>query len=274
MPRNWRTLVDRPLPWLKYVDAGDLDDGRVDFDSMDIESPTGEHLGDVDGFVVDSTNGRPYYIVVDAGGWFKSKEYLLPVGHAALDSDRQVLVTTLGREHVDRFPGFDKDQFQKLSEADIKRFNDETCTAIAGEAVSYPAAEPLSASWERTAYRYPDWWHAEPIAGDAGKPTLADLTRPVSKTEAPVNDFVVAEQSSVGRGAAVAARESTVSSARTTTTASTGATGATGAEPSPHFDGRAQPGDVLGIETGGETTAIGDTTESENARREEAEKKS
>jgi hypothetical protein len=42
---------------------------------------------------------------------------------------------------------------------------------------------------------------------------------------------------------------------------------------SPHYEGRAQPGDVLGIETGGETTAIGDTSEDENERRREAEKK-
>jgi hypothetical protein len=39
---------------------------------------------------------------------------------------------------------------------------------------------------------------------------------------------------------------------------------------SPHFGGRAQPGDVLGIETGGETTSIGDTDEDENRRRREA----
>ncbi len=39
---------------------------------------------------------------------------------------------------------------------------------------------------------------------------------------------------------------------------------------SPHFGGRAQPGDVLGIETGGETTSIGDTDEDENERRREA----
>jgi len=41
---------------------------------------------------------------------------------------------------------------------------------------------------------------------------------------------------------------------------------------SPHFGGRAQPGDILGIETGGETTAIGDTTEDENERRADLEK--
>ena len=49
---------------------------------------------------------------------------------------------------------------------------------------------------------------------------------------------------------------------------------ARGGEPdySPHQEGRAQPGDVLGIESGGETTAIGDTAEDENERRRTAER--
>ena len=34
---------------------------------------------------------------------------------------------------------------------------------------------------------------------------------------------------------------------------------------------RAQPGDVLGIERGGETTSLGDTEEDEDCRRREAE---
>ena len=43
---------------------------------------------------------------------------------------------------------------------------------------------------------------------------------------------------------------------------------------SPHDGGRAQPGDVLGIETGGETTEIGDTAEDENERRRNSTKDS
>jgi hypothetical protein len=39
---------------------------------------------------------------------------------------------------------------------------------------------------------------------------------------------------------------------------------------SPHFAGRAQPGDVLGLETGGEQTHVGETGEDENKRREDA----
>ena len=41
---------------------------------------------------------------------------------------------------------------------------------------------------------------------------------------------------------------------------------------SPHFGGRAQPGDILGIETGGETTSIGDTSDDEDKRRRDLEK--
>ena len=39
--------------------------------------------------------------------------------------------------------------------------------------------------------------------------------------------------------------------------------------PDPDLE-RAQPGDVLGIERGGETTNLGDTTEDEDRRRREA----
>ncbi len=45
-----------------------------------------------------------------------------------------------------------------------------------------------------------------------------------------------------------------------------------GADISPHFGRRAQPGDILGLETGGETTSIGDTAEDENKRRRDAAK--
>ena len=55
--------------------------------------------------------------------------------------------------------------------------------------------------------------------------------------------------------------------AQTFTNRGTGTTG----DLSPHAEGRAQPGDVLGIETGGETTEIGDTAEDEDKRRRAAE---
>jgi hypothetical protein len=200
--------VDHPYPWLKYVDAGDVSGAVVDFEGMDVQSPDGDALGDVEGFIVDEDNGRPYYVVVDSKGWFKSKHFLLPVGHTRLQSDEggQLLVAGISRERIKRFPGFDKSAFEKLSPEDLRRFNDETCAACSSITVTYVAEEPYTAAWERADYSHPTWWSTEPPLQDP-------------------ND-------------------------------------ASGA-------GRAQPGDVMGIETGGERTHIGDTAEDESKRRDE-----
>ena len=202
--------MDHPLPWLKYVDADDLDDDRVDFDDMDVESPSGEHLGEVDGFIVDSESGRPYYVVVDAGGWFKSKHFLLPIGHVRLDADAEALKVDLTRDRVERFPGFNKDEFDTLTADDLKRFNDATLQVCAVTTYAYSEDEPYSAAWDRPEFSSPAWWRASTVVAHA--------------------------------------------------------------DPSPHFDGRAQPGDVIGIEEGGERTHVGETAEDENRRREAAEK--
>jgi hypothetical protein len=153
-------IVDHPLPWLRYVDADDLDDNVVDFDGLDVESPTGEHLGEVDGFIVDRDSGRPYYVVVDSGGWFKSKRFLVPIGHARLESDTDgdALEIDVSRERIDRFPGFDKDEFEKFSAEDLKRFNDETCQICASTEMTFAASEPFSAAWDRPDYKMPEWW--------------------------------------------------------------------------------------------------------------------
>jgi hypothetical protein len=234
--------VDHPYPWLRYLEADDLGDRDVDFDGMKVESQTGEHLGEVEGFIVDSESGRPYYVVVDAGGWFKSKHFLLPIGHARIDEGNEVLRADLTRDHVERFPGFNRNEFDKLTPADMKRFNDETLRActVSGATYTYSEAEPYSAAWSRPDFQYPEWWRPASESTDRAR------TSTISSTTA-------SSAASVNRPAD---RDAVVAHGDT----------------SPHFDGRAQPGDVVGIETGGERTQLGDTTEDENRRREEAEK--
>jgi hypothetical protein len=233
--------VDHPLPWLRYVDAGDINDDTIDFDGIDVKSPSGDKLGDVDGFVVDSHSGRPYYVVVDAGGWFKSKHFLMPIGHMRLDADADSLVADIGRDRVSKFPGFDKDQFDKLTVSDLKRLNDDTCSActVEGVAIAYGADEPLEKAWSRPDFNRPDWWRGDPTqterTGDRSAWAGTETARGVG--DMPHEEIRMKD-----------------------------------ADPSPHFAGRAQPGDVLGVETGGERTHIGETAEDENERRRDAEK--
>ena len=46
---------------------------------------SGEHLGTLDGFVVDSRSGRPIYYVIDSRGWFAGRRYVVPVGQIEAD---------------------------------------------------------------------------------------------------------------------------------------------------------------------------------------------
>jgi len=219
---------------LRYVDADDIADATLELDGMKVRNEAGEKLGEVDGLIVDATSGRTYYVVVDAGGWFKSKNLLMPIGQLHLDADRDALVVNLTKERINNFPGFDKDQFETLSDAEISRINRETMTVLEPD-IPYSEAEPIDSVWTRASYREPDWW-------------------------------VGAPEATTGRtmGGAAGAAYATRDAQRDIQ--------ATANDTSPHLGGRAQPGDVLGIETGGEETHIGETTDDENERRESAEK--
>jgi hypothetical protein len=265
-------IVDHPLPWLRYVDAGDLDDQTVDFDGLKVRNEANESLGKVDGFIVDSQSGRPYYVVVDAGGWFKSKHYLLPVGQARMDADNDALVADLPKERIERFPGFDKDNFEKLSEGDLRAINDEICTVTSVTAISYSASESFESTWDRPQYARPNWWNTVPSRPDRmGDAALsAGVEYPPSNVASMTGDGAreryqsegITGQETMGTERhTMAAREQASDTSATTREK----------EDSPYFEGRAQPGDVIGLDTGGERTHIGETAEDENSRRRAAE---
>jgi hypothetical protein len=207
--------MNHPKPWLRYVTGDKIDDRTLPLDGMKVRNDAHEKLGTVDGLIVDSESGRPYYIVVDAGGWFKSKQFLVPIGQVHLDNDKDSLVLSLSKQLINRFPGFDTGEFDELTDGDIKRINDQTCE-VYEPGVTYAADEPYSAAWDRSQYATPSWWSERSWSDD---------------------DEIRAERS----------------------------------DTSPHVDGRAQPGDVLGLKTGGERTSIGDTSEDENERRRDTE---
>ena len=47
--------MDHPKPWLRYVDAKDLEDKdkTLKFSGMEVDDPAGEKLGKAEGFVID-----------------------------------------------------------------------------------------------------------------------------------------------------------------------------------------------------------------------------
>lgn len=226
---------------LRYIEAEKLQHSRVDFDGLDVRSPNGDSLGNVAGFLYDTSTSRPYYIVVDSAGWFSSRHFLLPIGHAALDKESRALITDVARDAIAKYPVFEPDRFARMNDDELRTFQRQTVDACCpADAAGYASSD--AGVYDRWAhFRQPDWWDAR--------------FQPTADLGGVTNRPVVADRDAVDRA----------SDQETERMVAHG-------DVSPHFEGRAQPGDVLGIETGGERTAIGETTEDENKRREDAER--
>jgi sporulation protein YlmC with PRC-barrel domain len=262
-PDQEEVFMKNPRPNLKYVDADDLDDKTIKFDGLEVDSYKGEKLGKVEGFIIDVTTGRPYHVVVGSGGWFRHKHFLLPIGHVALSPNKDKLIADLTKDRVEHFPGFDKDVFEKLSEEDLKKMTDNLAAACAPDEV---IAVEVSA-WETAHYAYPTWWDADFYRPDRADRAGMDVAGTSGLAGAGATGIAGAGATGLP-GAVIPPLSGTAASGRPREQmrASEG-TGDT----SPDAAGRAQPGDVLGTETGGERTYVGDTSEDEDKRRREAE---
>jgi len=232
---------------LRYLDAEDIDDSVVDFDGLAVRGHDDEKLGDIDGFIVDVNSGRVLYAVVDSSGWFTTRRFLLPIGHAMIvDRAGGTLRTDLTRKSLEKYPRFEEDRFQQMSNAELRDFEIATAAACcADERVGEVDAWPFEAPRH---YAQPEWW----------TPRTYEAARLRSVSAGAFEPAANASRDRFERERVVAQARSDVTVGRD--------------DVSPHFEGRAQPGDVLGIETGGERTYVGDTSEDENARRRSAER--
>jgi len=145
--------MDHPRPTLRYVDANDLSDSGLKLRGLEVDGRDGEKLGKVEGFIIDIATGRPYHVVVDAGGWLTYKHFLLPVGHAMLSEAGTKLIADITKARVKRFPGFNKNTFNALTDEDVKQLDQAMAAACCPDEVV------VITSWETSGhYRYPDWW--------------------------------------------------------------------------------------------------------------------
>jgi len=138
------------------VDAKDLDESGMKFDGLDVEGSDGEKLGEVEGFIIDVAARRPRHVAVSAG-WFFHKHFLLPIGHVTLEEGGTKLRADLTKERANRFPGFDKDQFEQLTTEELEQLDRTLASASADEG--------LGGELDRH-YQTPDWWQTSFYGGD------------------------------------------------------------------------------------------------------------
>jgi ferritin-like metal-binding protein YciE len=169
-------LVDQSTRYrsrLRFVGAKDLPDAPKQ--EIHLHNRTGEHLGTLDGFVVDSQSGRPIYYVIDSRGWFAGRRYVVPVGQIEADEGAATLQTVLTRAELARYPEFSPSAFTAMDDSDARRYERRLHRVFAPDSRPYdgrPVYENLPA------YRTPTWlmtgvWMSD-SSGFAVTPPRAD----------------------------------------------------------------------------------------------------
>src|SRR5687767_11732484 len=159
---------------LRYLDADDLDDSVVDFDGLDVRGTDNAKLGDVDGFLVDPASGRVLYTVVDSGGWFRSRRFLLPIGHAEVDRDAGALRVDVGRETLRNYPEFDETRFGTLSDTDLAAYESRMAALCCPDDLRTAETPALDSGRH---YGQPDWWKPGAYTPERLRPVEASAYR-------------------------------------------------------------------------------------------------
>jgi len=69
------------------------------------------------------------------------------------------MLADLTRDRIKRFPGFDKDEFEKLSDQELEQFAQSTASACAVTGVFVVSGTRPWPDWQPD-YRQPDWWQS------------------------------------------------------------------------------------------------------------------
>lgn len=156
---------------LRYLDADDVDNTVVDYDGLDVMGPDGEKVGAVDGFIVDAQAGRVHYVVIDSGGWFRSRRFLLPVGHATVARDPGALRVDVIRTALSQYPEFDEKRFREFSDDDLRLFERKMAAACCPDEPSPEIA--AYGAWPH--FAQPEWWGTSSYPHERLRPVDTDV---------------------------------------------------------------------------------------------------
>lgn len=81
-------------------------------------NPEGEALGQIGDLMIDLTNGRIDYVIIQFGGFLSmnQKYFAVPFDALPIDTERHhAFVLNESRESLKRYPGFDKDHWPRTN---------------------------------------------------------------------------------------------------------------------------------------------------------------
>jgi len=122
--RTEANLAERPRPTgrLQFVPAVAASRDYGAHERLPVLSNAEEELGTFDGLIIDSVTQEPRYAIVDSGGLFIHRRYLLPFDAIAFNPDQRTLRVQVAKDIASRYPSFDPDEFKKMSDSELRRY--------------------------------------------------------------------------------------------------------------------------------------------------------
>ena len=115
---DFKAPAVRPLTYVPFDEVA-RQSGRSE--PIAIRTANDDDLGVLDGLVVDGDLGRARYIVAKTGG-LTQRRRLLPLALLRFDDAAGVLRAQIDKEVAERYPAFDRDEFDTMNESDRGRY--------------------------------------------------------------------------------------------------------------------------------------------------------
>ena len=105
---------------LCYLDASRVNGPTGQLDSVDLLAHDDEPLGSLNGVLIDPTERRLRYFVVEKPGWFRRRRYLVPADEpATVERSRNALRLKVGKDELSSFEEFDTASVREFSDDDL-----------------------------------------------------------------------------------------------------------------------------------------------------------
>jgi uncharacterized protein (TIGR02271 family) len=135
------------MPHLVELDNENIDQ-QYSLEGYDCYDATGEKIGDIDGILADSQSMEPRYVILDMGGWFNTKRYVVPIGEISRqdDNERHLYFDRLSKDMLKsgQFPEYNDEWLQQEDDTRFNRFERDYAraaqpqgTAVRGDTVDY-----------------------------------------------------------------------------------------------------------------------------------------
>lgn len=174
--------LPRPTGRLRFVAADDRRGRR----RLSVRTDADADIGTFDGVVVDTDAGRPRYAVIDSGGVFVHRRYLMPLDALRLDDQAHVLRSNIDKDVASRYPPFDPDEFESMAPWALRGFEERLLDVFRRERTTRDAQTDSSGA--------PEWlltgtWITVP---DDQSARLNEGTRPFANEFIPNREQLVA----------------------------------------------------------------------------------